>query len=74
VSARTETTTHCAPHAHLNPRTSKALTTEKGRASLTTTNGRGLPIIKWVGGKGRILSAILAHYQGQAPVVEPFLE
>jgi DNA adenine methylase len=56
---------------HAHPRHSPP--SQKCRASLTATSGRGLPIIKWVGGKGRILSTILAHYQGQARVVEPFL-
>lgn len=32
----------------------------------------GLPIIKWVGGKHRLLDAILADYTGQSRVVEPF--
>ena len=30
------------------------------------------PILKWVGGKKRLLSHILPHYTGQASVVEPF--
>lgn len=32
----------------------------------------GLPIIKWVGGKHRLLEAITANYTGQARIVEPF--
>lgn len=32
----------------------------------------GLPIIKWVGGKSRLLPAIFEHYSGQPRVVEPF--
>ena len=34
---------------------------------------RGLPIVKWVGGKARLLPRILAHYDAHPRVVEPFL-
>ena len=30
------------------------------------------PLMKWVGGKKRLLPTIVAHYQGQGKVVEPF--
>jgi DNA adenine methylase len=32
----------------------------------------GLPIIKWVGGKARLLEHILAHFENQSRIVEPF--
>lgn len=31
------------------------------------------PILKWVGGKSRMLPHVIPHYQGQRSVVEPFL-
>ena len=31
------------------------------------------PILKWVGGKKRMLPHIIPHYQGQGRIVEPFL-
>jgi DNA adenine methylase len=46
-------------------------------AAKTSTNRppaapQGLPIMKWVGGKKRLLPHILPHFNGQKRVVEPF--
>lgn len=37
-----------------------------------TSDAPGLPLLKWVGGKKKMLSAIVPHYSGQPTVVEPF--
>ena len=44
-----------------------------GPASSDVDSAPGLPIVKWVGGKHRLLESILANYTGQTRVVEPFL-
>lgn len=46
------------------------MSTAGARAANLTTAGS--PILKWVGGKTRLLPKILAHYDGRARVVEPF--
>jgi DNA adenine methylase len=58
----------------LLPRTVRRMvTTLHSRSQLSPVSGQGLPIIKWVGGKARLLSAIFDHYDGQSRLVEPFL-
>lgn len=42
------------------------------RPDTPSTTGAGLPILKWVGGKGRLLPHLTPLYAGQGKVVEPF--